>query len=111
MHSFCQFCIFQWKNTVQEQNQQRILPDCPICRTAVTFEKRNFVFDSAIDAIVAFSSEEMKDVRRTLVEERLALANQVSRPSGANTMPPPPGLTSWGQIVMVECSQKFSSLH
>lgn len=80
MHTFCQYCINQWK-------KNKVPIECPICRTPITLERRNFIVDNAIDAIVASLSEEMKNARKTVVEQRLALANQVGQVSETKPIP------------------------
>lgn len=69
MHTFCQYCINQWKSN-------KVPIECPVCRTPITTERRNFIVDSAIDAIVASLSEEMKNGRKNLIEQRLAFAKK-----------------------------------
>jgi len=68
MHTFCQFCISQWKKNKVE---------CPICRAPIKTEGRSFVIDSAIDGIVSTLSEDMQRRRKELVQQRRELANQV----------------------------------
>jgi len=69
MHTFCQFCISQWKKNKVE---------CPICRAPIKTEGRSFVIDSAIDGIVSTLSEEMQRRRKELVQQRREIANQAA---------------------------------
>uniref|UniRef100_A0A0P5L0Q4 E3 ubiquitin-protein ligase CHFR n=1 Tax=Daphnia magna TaxID=35525 RepID=A0A0P5L0Q4_9CRUS len=61
MHTFCQYCVQQWKKNKVE---------CPICRAPITTEGRNLLVDNMIDAMVKTLSEETKNRRKELVRER-----------------------------------------
>jgi len=69
MHTFCQFCISQWKKNKVE---------CPICRAPIKTEGRSFVIDSAIDGIVSTLSEEMQQRRKELIQQRREIAIQTA---------------------------------
>lgn len=62
-HTFCRYCIDQWKKNKKE---------CPNCRQAITSETRSLVVDNFIEKIVPTLSEELKQRRAELVEERNA---------------------------------------
>lgn len=65
MHTFCQYCLNQWKKNKVE---------CPICRTPITTEGRNLLVDNMIDAMLNSLSEEMQNRRKELVKQRLEYA-------------------------------------
>lgn len=67
MHTFCQYCVNQWKKNKVE---------CPICRAPITTEGRNLLVDNMIDAMVNSLSEDMKTGRKKLLEQRKELAQQ-----------------------------------
>ena len=64
MHTFCQFCINQWKKNKVE---------CPVCRAQITTEGRNLLIDNMIDAMVCTLSEEIRNRRKELVKQRQEL--------------------------------------
>ncbi len=64
MHTFCQFCVNQWKKNKVE---------CPICRAPITTEGKNILVDNMIDAMVCSLSEELKNRRKELVKQRQEL--------------------------------------
>jgi len=53
-HSFCAYCIQEWKKTKNE---------CPVCRTRITSEERVLALDSYIDKMVVHLSDDMKQRR------------------------------------------------
>lgn len=61
-HSFCDFCIEQWK---QKKN------NCPICRAAIRNQSPNLVLDDYIEkAVEQFFPDEGKRQRKELMDER-----------------------------------------
>ena len=44
--------------------------ECPVCRTPITSHLRSIVLDSYIDRMVEHLSEDLKQSRKALVEER-----------------------------------------
>ncbi|KAK6643741.1 hypothetical protein RUM43_000004 [Polyplax serrata] len=60
-HSFCQFCLQQWKEKQKT---------CPICRKSITVETGSLIIDSYIDKMVEYLSGELKHRRDTLIKER-----------------------------------------
>ncbi|XP_043963186.1 E3 ubiquitin-protein ligase rnf8 isoform X3 [Gambusia affinis] len=64
-HSFCCYCIKQWRNKKDE---------CPICRQAIQSQTRCLALDNCIDRMVENLSLDMKARRQTLVTERKAAA-------------------------------------
>ncbi|XP_034555181.1 E3 ubiquitin-protein ligase rnf8 isoform X2 [Notolabrus celidotus] len=67
-HSFCCFCIKQWRKKKDE---------CPICRQAIQSQTRCLALDNCIDSMVENLSLDMKNRRQTLVSERKAASAQV----------------------------------
>lgn len=64
-HSFCKFCIDQWK--LKQKT-------CPICREKVTTQTRSLVVDNYIEKVIEQLSVELKERRKALVKERLQAA-------------------------------------
>ncbi|KAM8947300.1 E3 ubiquitin-protein ligase RNF8 [Pelodytes ibericus] len=60
-HSFCSFCIKEWRKRKDE---------CPICRQDIRSQTRSLVLDNCIDRMVDKLSPEMKDRRVALILER-----------------------------------------
>ncbi|PSN44106.1 hypothetical protein C0J52_07663 [Blattella germanica] len=60
-HTFCKFCILEWKKKKK---------DCPVCRTKISSENRSIVLDNFIDRMVSNLSEELRNRRQEIVEER-----------------------------------------
>lgn len=60
-HTFCKYCIGQWKKNKKE---------CPNCRGHITSETRSLVIDNFIDKIVPTLSEELQKRRSEIVAER-----------------------------------------
>nr|XP_022914315.1 E3 ubiquitin-protein ligase rnf8-like [Onthophagus taurus] len=60
-HSFCKNCIEQWG----EKNNR-----CPICRVEIETMTPTNVLDNFVDVVVETLSEENKNYRKTLLEER-----------------------------------------
>ncbi|ELT95456.1 hypothetical protein CAPTEDRAFT_202625 [Capitella teleta] len=66
-HSFCSMCISEWMAVKKE---------CPVCRAAITSHLKAIVLDSYIDRMVEHFSDDMKELRKTLVAERKAEAER-----------------------------------
>lgn len=62
-HSFCSFCIKQWRKKKDE---------CPICRQAIQSQTRCLALDNCITSMVENLSLDMKARRQTLISERKA---------------------------------------
>lgn len=62
-HSFCSFCIRKW----QESKKDAV---CPNCREKIKSSVRSLVLDNYIDKAVEVLSDEVKERRRQVVEER-----------------------------------------
>lgn len=60
-HSFCCYCIKQWRNKKDE---------CPICRQAIHSQTRCLALDNCIDRMVENLSLDMKARRQALITER-----------------------------------------
>ncbi|XP_041832222.1 E3 ubiquitin-protein ligase rnf8 isoform X2 [Melanotaenia boesemani] len=60
-HSFCQYCIKQWRKKKDE---------CPICRQAIQSQTRCLALDNCIDGMVENLSLDMKARRQALIAER-----------------------------------------
>jgi len=54
-HSFCAFCLKEWKKNKNE---------CPVCRARITTETRSLVLDSYIDKMVVHLSDDMRERRQ-----------------------------------------------
>lgn len=67
-HSFCCFCIGQWRKKKDE---------CPICRQAIQSQTRCLALDNCINSMVENLSLDMKNRRQTLISERKAASAQV----------------------------------
>ncbi|CAJ1077084.1 E3 ubiquitin-protein ligase rnf8 isoform X2 [Xyrichtys novacula] len=65
-HSFCCFCIKQWRKKKDE---------CPICRQAIQSQTRCLALDNCINSMVENLSLDMKARRQTLISERKAAAS------------------------------------
>lgn len=65
-HSFCSFCIGQWRKKKDE---------CPICRQAIQSQTRCLALDNCINSMVENLSLDMKNRRQTLISERKAAAS------------------------------------
>ncbi|KAI8486916.1 E3 ubiquitin-protein ligase rnf8 [Branchiostoma belcheri] len=61
-HTFCYACILEWTKTRKME--------CPTCRTKVTSQTRSLVLDSYIDKMVESYSEELRQHRMALLQER-----------------------------------------
>ncbi|XP_042893161.1 E3 ubiquitin-protein ligase RNF8-like isoform X2 [Penaeus japonicus] len=73
-HTFCRYCIDQWKKNKKE---------CPNCRQSITSETRSLVVDNFIEKIVPTLSEELKQRRAELVQERNAEMAQAAAAAAA----------------------------
>jgi len=71
-HSFCQYCIKEWRKNKNE---------CPVCRVRITTETRALVLDSYIDKMVQHLSEEMKERRNENVTFRESQKQGKAQPS------------------------------
>lgn len=60
-HSFCSYCINQWRKKKNE---------CPICRQAIQSQTRCLALDNCIDSMVENLSLDMKARRKTLITQR-----------------------------------------
>jgi E3 ubiquitin-protein ligase RNF8 len=60
-HSFCEFCLNQWL---------AVKKDCPVCRAPVTSRYRSVVLDNYIEKMVEHLSDDMKQKRRVIIDER-----------------------------------------
>ncbi|XP_057679133.1 E3 ubiquitin-protein ligase rnf8 isoform X2 [Corythoichthys intestinalis] len=60
-HSFCCYCINQWRKKKEE---------CPICRQAINSQTRCLALDNCIDSMVENLSLDMKARRQKLVSDR-----------------------------------------
>ncbi|XP_049914517.1 E3 ubiquitin-protein ligase rnf8 isoform X3 [Epinephelus moara] len=60
-HSFCSYCIKQWRKKKDE---------CPICRQSILSQTRCLALDNCIDSMVENLSLDMKSRRQTLITER-----------------------------------------
>uniref|UniRef100_H3DG48 E3 ubiquitin-protein ligase CHFR n=1 Tax=Tetraodon nigroviridis TaxID=99883 RepID=H3DG48_TETNG len=60
-HSFCCYCIKQWRKKKDE---------CPICRQAILSQTRCLALDNCINSMVESLSLDMKARRETLISER-----------------------------------------
>lgn len=65
-HSFCSYCINQWRKKKNE---------CPICREAIQSQTRCLALDNCIDGMVENLSVDMKARRQTLTNERKTVRN------------------------------------
>jgi hypothetical protein len=66
-HSFCEFCISQWRGKPHSHQQ------CPICRAHITTEVRSLVLDQYINRVVAHLDQDLLEVRNELVRQRKEL--------------------------------------
>ncbi|XP_077443173.1 E3 ubiquitin-protein ligase rnf8 [Stigmatopora argus] len=60
-HSFCYYCINQWRKKKEE---------CPICRQAIESQTRCLALDNCIDSMVENLSLDMKARRQQLILQR-----------------------------------------
>lgn len=60
-HTFCKYCIDQWRKTNNA---------CPICRERITTQLKNGVVDSYIEKYLSTANEESKMHRKSVVEGR-----------------------------------------
>lgn len=77
-HTFCQMCINNWLD------QPKTRKECPICRALVKQQTRSLVLDSFIDRMVDNLSEDMKQRRTEIVEERRVLSHVSSLVANPN---------------------------
>ncbi|KAI5750300.1 hypothetical protein M8J76_014461 [Diaphorina citri] len=72
-HTFCEFCITEWKKQKQE---------CPICRHKIVRnqEKRNFLIDNWIKSFIDKMSPAMKSAREEVVRIRAQQAQNNGAP-------------------------------
>ena len=71
MHTFCRYCISQWKNS---ERIRQIEAGCPVCREPATLEKRNYFADNLIDIMVDCYPEEERNSRKQLVANHQELS-------------------------------------
>ncbi|XP_037541489.1 E3 ubiquitin-protein ligase rnf8 isoform X1 [Nematolebias whitei] len=72
-HSFCCYCINQWRKKKDE---------CPICRQAIQSQSRCLALDNCIDRMVENLSLDMKTRRQTLITERKGESSRSCRGDG-----------------------------
>ena len=72
MHTFCQYCIKEWK-------KNRCV--CPICRRGIISENRNYLVDNVVNVAISCQTEEQKKSRRELVEEHTELIRNFAHES------------------------------
>lgn len=60
-HTFCSYCILQWKERKSY---------CPICRVKIKVQLHTKIIDSFIDKLVSNSNSEVQSHRKVLKEER-----------------------------------------
>ncbi|XP_049939871.1 E3 ubiquitin-protein ligase rnf8-like isoform X3 [Schistocerca serialis cubense] len=66
-HTFCKFCISEWKKKKK---------DCPVCRKPISAEFRSLSLDNFINKMVENLSDDMKKRRQELKDERQALCDK-----------------------------------
>ena len=76
MHTFCHHCIHTWKANRME---------CPVCRSPIRSEGRNYMIDSTINTMTSFLSEEAQLLRSELVQQRQLLLDVVVQFNPAST--------------------------
>ncbi|XP_017267264.1 E3 ubiquitin-protein ligase rnf8 isoform X2 [Kryptolebias marmoratus] len=76
-HSFCSYCINQWRKKKDE---------CPICRQAIQSQSRCLALDNCIDRMVDNLSLDMKARRQTLITERKDERNAIRSAEVAEVM-------------------------
>uniref|UniRef100_A0A3P9J8B5 E3 ubiquitin-protein ligase CHFR n=1 Tax=Oryzias latipes TaxID=8090 RepID=A0A3P9J8B5_ORYLA len=62
-HSFCSYCITQWRKKKEE---------CPICRQAITSQSRCLALDNFIERMMENLSLDVKEKRQSVINERKA---------------------------------------
>ncbi|RVE55715.1 hypothetical protein OJAV_G00228710 [Oryzias javanicus] len=60
-HSFCSYCINQWRKKKEE---------CPICRQAITSQSRCLALDNFIERMMENLSLDVKEKRQSIINER-----------------------------------------
>ena len=60
-HTFCKFCIDEWKKTKS---------NCPICRKYIQTVAPTLVLDNFIDKYISTQSDEVKETRMALIQQR-----------------------------------------
>ena len=79
MHTFCRYCISQWKNS---ERIRQIEAGCPVCREPATLEKRNYFADNLIDIMVDCYPEEERNSRKQLVANHQELSQMTQEVLG-----------------------------
>nr|CAH0112012.1 unnamed protein product [Daphnia galeata] len=79
MHTFCRYCISQWKNS---ERIRQIEAGCPVCREPATSEKRNYFADNLIDIMVDCYPEEERNSRKQLVANHQELSQMTQEVLG-----------------------------
>ncbi|XP_057373599.1 E3 ubiquitin-protein ligase rnf8-A-like [Daphnia carinata] len=74
MHTFCQYCVTQWKSF--EKNRAPVI-SCPVCREPIVSEKRNFSIDNIVGIMVEVWPEEEKNNRKDLVKQHQELTRNL----------------------------------
>ncbi|XP_023029391.2 uncharacterized protein isoform X1 [Leptinotarsa decemlineata] len=72
-HTFCKFCIETWKKNKSA---------CPICRTKITSMNPTLVLDNVIEMVVQNGSEEVKQHRKEILEDRQKCVEQSKHKRG-----------------------------
>ncbi|XP_068632418.1 E3 ubiquitin-protein ligase RNF8-like [Battus philenor] len=75
-HTFCKYCITEWKKKKR---------DCPICRAPILSECKSLVLDSFIDKMVENLSTEMKQKRLNLLKSREEEVKAMTKPTSTKT--------------------------
>ncbi|RZC35816.1 E3 ubiquitin-protein ligase RNF8-B-like [Asbolus verrucosus] len=60
-HTFCKFCIEEWKKNKSS---------CPICRKFITTVAPTLVLDNFIEKIISTQDDEVKETRKVLIQQR-----------------------------------------
>ena len=77
-HTFCQTCINTWKMSKME---------CPVCRTRITTENRQYIVDNAIAEYYKMMPEDIQQKRNELVRQRQEEAKRQTPPAAAAAAP------------------------
>ncbi|XP_074040207.1 uncharacterized protein isoform X2 [Leptinotarsa decemlineata] len=72
-HTFCKFCIETWRRNKSA---------CPICRAEITSMNSTLVLDNVIEMVVQNGSEEVKQHRKEILEDRQKCVEQSRQENG-----------------------------
>nr|XP_023029388.1 E3 ubiquitin-protein ligase CHFR-like isoform X2 [Leptinotarsa decemlineata] len=72
-HTFCKFCIETWRRNKSA---------CPICRAEITSMNSTLVLDNVIEMVVQNGSEEVKQHRKEILEDRQKCVEQSKHKRG-----------------------------